>query len=288
MNKKELDPASSPAAALGVQLRRSREAKGLTQAGLGALVGYSATLTSYIERAERTADRAFAEKADDVLETGGTLQLMLLALHRSALLAGFPDYVDHEARATRIRVFEIGIVPGLLQAPGYAAAEAAGWVARGSVTQKQADERLALRLSRQRVLRRRPAPLVHAILDEASIRWSPDGPEVLAGQLAHLEALAALPHVVLQVLPFSLGARRTFHTPVTLLNLPGRARIGYAETVRRGYLERDPDVLDSWSRDFDRLQVDAPSVADSLAIIRAARRELHNGAPPAPACPAGT
>ncbi|GAA2233897.1 hypothetical protein GCM10010430_13250 [Kitasatospora cystarginea] len=46
-----------------------------------------------------------------------------------------PEYVAQEARAVELRVFELGIVHGLLQTPEYAAAITAGAVRRGSITQ---------------------------------------------------------------------------------------------------------------------------------------------------------
>ncbi|MFJ4191031.1 Scr1 family TA system antitoxin-like transcriptional regulator [Kitasatospora sp. NPDC089509] len=46
-------------------------------------------------------------------------------------------------------------------------------------------------------------------------------------QLRHLEELAARPHFILQVAPYTLGELRPFSHSVTLLTLPTRTMVGY-------------------------------------------------------------
>ncbi|MEV7780603.1 helix-turn-helix transcriptional regulator [Kitasatospora sp. NPDC088351] len=88
VNRKQLDPSSSHWAPFGVQLRRSREAAGLTQAELARKVGYDPSYVSYTELASREApSEQFARKVDEVLNTGGTLVLMWFQHKHTALLA---------------------------------------------------------------------------------------------------------------------------------------------------------------------------------------------------------
>ncbi|WP_406196253.1 multiprotein-bridging factor 1 family protein [Kitasatospora sp. NBC_01560] len=94
---RQLDPTAGPWAPFGVQLRRSREARGLTQAQLARKVGYDPSYVSYAELATREPpSEKFASRVDEALETGGTLLLMWLQNKHSALLEGFP-----ETRVTR-------------------------------------------------------------------------------------------------------------------------------------------------------------------------------------------
>ncbi|WP_073928846.1 Scr1 family TA system antitoxin-like transcriptional regulator [Streptomyces sp. CB03911] len=274
MNRRNLDPSTSPLAAFGVQLRRSREAKGLTQGQLGELLNYSGAYVSYVERAERTPPVRFAKLADDALETGGTLALMWWHLGHSSLIDGFPEYAAREAEAAAVQLFELSVVPGLLQTESYAAALVNAAAARGEITQRQADERLAFRLARQRLLYRAAAPVVHAVLDESCLRRTVGGPGVMAGQLRHLEQLARRPNVILQVAPFDLGERVPFTMPVTLLTMRSRTLLGYTETLARGFLESETEAVAGWAKAYDRLQVEALSRADSLAMVRALRKEL--------------
>ncbi|MGK4582340.1 helix-turn-helix domain-containing protein [Kitasatospora sp. HPMI-4] len=275
MREKNLDPTSSPAAAYAVQLRRSRKAKGYSQTELAKEVRFSGTYLSYLERAERAPTLHFSQAADVALETGGTLELMWWHLKHTALLEGFPEYVAQEQKATEIRIFGLGIIPGLLQTSGYAAALAAAAVQRGSITQTQAEERIEFHVTRQRVLERTPAPLVHAVLDESCLRRPIGGPQVMADQLQFLTALAGRSSVIIQAAPFALAELAPFTLGVMLLTLPDRTVLGYSEAQQRGFLERTAETVRAWERDYHRLQVEALPQASSLAMIRAAREELH-------------
>ncbi|MFD8784583.1 DUF5753 domain-containing protein [Kitasatospora sp. NPDC059599] len=275
MNRKDLDPTSSPYAPLGMQLRRFRDATGMTQDEFGEVISYSGSYISSVERGVRRPSRRFVEIADKALATGGTLALMLDQLEHSILIEGFPEYAEREAEATTLRLFEIGVVAGLLQTPAYAAAYEQAFVRRGTVTQQQADERLRFLLSRQERVNRPAAPYIHAVLDEWCLRRPIGGHAVMAGQLAHLEHLASEPNLTIQVTPIDLGENRPFAHPVTILTLPNRSLLGYSETHQRGLLERDAETLSGWAREYDRLQVEALPLAASLELIRAVRKEFE-------------
>ncbi|GAA1270752.1 helix-turn-helix transcriptional regulator [Kitasatospora nipponensis] len=275
MNESELDPSASPLAAFGTQLRRSRKAQGLSQVGLGALLFCTGSYVSYLERAKEVPSIKFVRRLDEVLETGGTLELMWWQLRHTALLEGFPEYAAQEARAAEIRLFEVGIIPGLLQTSAYAAALASAAVRRGSITQDQADERLKFLAARQRLLDQDPPPLIHAVLDESCIRRPVGGRSVMSSQFKYLEELAERPNVILQVAPYSLGEQAPFTMPVTLATLPDRSVLAYSESQQRGLLERGFETVRAWEKDYHRLQVEALPKAASLAMIRKAREELH-------------
>ncbi|MEE1784140.1 helix-turn-helix transcriptional regulator [Streptomyces sp. SP17BM10] len=276
MNRKNLDPTSSPYASLGIQLRRFREARKMLQTQLGVAISYSGAYISSIERGVRAPSRKFVEVADAYLDTGGTLALMLDQLEHSILIEGFPEYADKEAEAVAIRLFEIGVISGLLQTPEYAAAYEQAFVRRGSVTQQHADERVKFLLTRQAKLERPSPPHIHAVLDEWSPRRPIGGRSVMIGQLAHLERLASQPNMTIQIAPISLGENRPFAHPVTLLTMPNRSLLGYSETHQRGILERNPETLAGWARDYDRLQVEALPLAPSLELIRAVRKDFES------------
>ncbi|MDH6705782.1 transcriptional regulator with XRE-family HTH domain [Kitasatospora sp. MAA19] len=276
MNRKDLDPTSSPYAALGIQLRRSREARNLTQTELGEAISYSGAYISSVERGIRPPSRRFVEVVDAYLATGGTLALMLDQLEHSILIEGFPEYAEKEAEATAVRLFQIGVVSGLLQTADYATAYEQAFVRRGAVTQQQADERTRFLLARQERINRPSPPYVQAVLDEWSLRRPIGGSAVMVGQLAHLERLANQPNMTIQVAPLSLGENRPFAHPVTLLTMPNRSLLGYSETHQRGFLERDAETLADWAREYDRLQAEALPLAASLELIRVVRKGFES------------
>ncbi|MFF8773292.1 helix-turn-helix domain-containing protein [Kitasatospora sp. NPDC015120] len=271
-----LDPTSSPLAAFAVQLRRLREARGMTQVELGTQVRYSSVYISNVETAKQAPSLKFVQRADEVLEAGGALELLWWSWKNGALIPGFPEYANKEREAICIRFFATGLVPGVLQHQHYSAAYEAAIVRRGEATRAQADERLRVLAVRQKSLER--TLTVHAVLDEGVLRRPIGGSDVMLQQLTHLAELSARPNVVLQVAPYSLGEERPLSHAVTLLTLPNRAMVGYTETLQRGYLEQDAETVSGWARKYDRLQVDALSRADSLAVIHEVRRELEHHA----------
>jgi transcriptional regulator with XRE-family HTH domain len=275
VNRKELDAERSPGAAFGVRLRTLRDERGWTQDELADRMGYSGTHVSAIETGRRPPTPRFAHSADKVFGTGDRLERQGQAVRHVALLEGFPEYVAHEARATEIRLFELGIVAGLLQTPEYAAAITRGAVRRGGITEQQAEERLSSLLKRQASLERTPAPHVYAVLDESCLRRLVGGPAVMAGQLDRLVAFAELPSTVLQVAPYDLGERRAFDLPVYLLTLNDRSNVAYAESAQQGRMERDVRLVQPMLTAYHQLQVEALSQAASVAMIN----QLRKGTP---------
>ncbi|HWU04971.1 MAG TPA: helix-turn-helix transcriptional regulator [Streptomyces sp.] len=272
VNRKALNPEASPAAAFGERLRALRDERGWTQDELGVRMGYTGTHISAVEVGRRPPTGRFAISVDKALGTGDRFQRMVHAIKNTALLEGFPEYVQQELRAAEIRLFELGIIPGLLQTPEYAAAIATGAVRRGAITEQQAEERLTHLAERQAALSRTPPPLVYAVLDESCIRRQVGGPGVMAAQLDRLVTFAELPSTVLQVAPFDLGERRSFDLPVTLLILPDRSHIAYSESAQQGHLERDMRFVQPMLTAYHQLQAEAASQAASVATIEQLRK----------------
>ncbi|MFD4656124.1 helix-turn-helix transcriptional regulator [Kitasatospora sp. NPDC058444] len=276
MNRRTLDPTSSPLAALVVHLRTSRDAKGLTQVGLGKLIGYSNVYISNVETGKQAPSLNFVKLCEEPLGTNGSLELLWWSWKNGSLIPGFPEFAAKEREALAIRLFELDMVPGILQHSDYSAAYESAPVRRGEATQEQANERLRLLSVRQQLLGRTLA--IHVVLDESALRRPIGGPAVMARQLQLLEHLAARPNIVIQVAPYLLGEERPFSHSVTLLTLPNRAMVGYTETLQRGFLEQDTEVVSRWAGKYDRLQVNALNQPDSLVAIREARKDYEGHA----------
>ncbi|MED7949264.1 helix-turn-helix domain-containing protein [Streptomyces sp. BE303] len=271
----ELNPSTSPLAAFGVQLRRSRKAIGLNQIQLGQRTGLSDSQISNLERGTRNPTLDWVQSADKVLMTGGTLELMYWSLNGSSLLEGFPEYAAYEAKAVELRQFELGVIPGLFQTKAYAETLAGADLRRGVITDEEAEGRVSYLLSRQQRFGTRDSPLVHAVLDESCLRRLVGGTRIMREQLDHLAELADQPRTIIQVAPFSMGERRTLALPLVLLTMADRSMLGYTESQERGFLTRESTTVTMWARDYDRLQVGASSDVASLEAIRAARKDLR-------------
>jgi transcriptional regulator with XRE-family HTH domain len=277
VNKNELNPDASPQAAYGARLRSLREARGWTQEDLAGRTDYSSVHISAVEngrkpptlRFSRSADRAFG------IEGADTFERQYRDLQHGSLLEGFPEYVKYEGRAVEIRIYNIGIVPGLLQTPQYARVLADSAVRRGAITPEQADERVAFLAERQAALTRRPAPMVFVIMDESCIRRPIGGAAVMNAQLSRLAEFAELPNTLLQVAPYEIGERRTFDLPVNLLTLPDRSVICYAESQAQGNLDRETTFVLPMLTAYHQLQAEAQSQAASVTLIE----QLRKGTP---------
>lgn len=275
MNRKELDPESSPVAAFGERLRTLRDERGWTQDDLAERMGYSGTHISAVETGRRSPTPRFSNSADKVFGTGDQLERQGRAVRHTALLEGFPEYVGHEGRAAEVRLYEVGVMPGLLQTPEYARVLAESAVKRGTITGEQASERVTLIVERQASLVRTPPPLVLVVLDESCIRRPIGDPAVMDAQLARLVEFAELPNTVLQVAPFDMGARRPFNLPIYILTLPDRSLMSYAESAQRGHLERESTFVLPMLTAYHQLQAEALSQAASVAMIE----QLRKGTP---------
>ncbi|MFE5735962.1 helix-turn-helix domain-containing protein [Streptomyces celluloflavus] len=272
VNRKELDPEKSPGAAFGQRLRTLRDERGWTQDELGERMGCSGAHISAVETGRRPPTQRFAMTVDKVFGTGDRFERQSRALRQTALLEGFPEFVKHEARAAEIRLYEVGVMPGLLQTPDYASVLAESAVKRGAITPDQANERVSLVAERQAALVRLSPPLVLVVLDESCLRRPIGDPAVMDAQLMRLAEFAELPNTVFQVAEFIMGHRRPFDLPITVLTLPDRALMSYAESAHRGHLERESTSVLPLLTAYHQLQAEALSQAASVAMIRQLRK----------------
>ncbi len=214
----------------------------------------------------------FVRCVDLAFGTGDHFEREWRQMRHGSLLEGFPEYVSHEGRAAEIRLYEVGVVPGLLQTPEYATVINAAAVRRGALTSQQADERVSVVAERQRLLARAQPPLFFAVLDESCIRRPVGGREVMDAQFMRLIEFAELPNTVLQVAPFAMGERRPMSLPITVLTMPDRSLMSYAESSQRGHLEREGTAVLPMLTAYHQLQAEALSQAESVAMIEQVRK----------------
>ncbi|MFI8418822.1 helix-turn-helix transcriptional regulator [Streptomyces sp. NPDC085479] len=275
--RKKLDPDSGPMAAYGARLRRLREERGWTQEELASRTGYSSKHISGVEIGNRSATLKFSGVVDEVFGLAGTGQSFDRECRRvrhGVLLEGFPEYVLQERRAVEIRLFTIGIIPGLLQTPEYAKTVAGSFATRGTITVDQAAERVEFLAGRQQILEQQEPPVLFVVMDESCIRRPVGGPEVMAAQLDRLVEVAARPYTVLQVAPYAIGERRPFDLPVNLVTLPDRSVLFYAESQARGHLERESGAVSSMLRLYHQLAAESLSPADTVTMIKDLRKGM--------------
>ncbi|MFD4663889.1 helix-turn-helix domain-containing protein [Streptomyces halstedii] len=277
MNRKELNPDASPQAAYGARLRSLREARGWTQEDLAAHIGYSSVHISAVETGRKPPTLRFSLSTDKALTlTGGTdsFERQYRKIRQGALLEGFPEYLRYEGQAVEFRLYEIGIIPGLLQTPEYARVLADSAVRRCAIAPEQADERVSFLAERQVALVRDRPPMMFVIMDESCIRRPVGGSAVMSAQLKRLAEFADSPNSLLQIAPYEIGERRTFDLPVNLLTLPDRSVICYTESQAQGNLDRESTSVMPMLTAYHQLQAEALSQAASVAMIEQVRKGM--------------
>lgn len=242
------------------------------------MMGYSPTQISHVETGRKIATLSFCRRADAALGLSGTadaFERQWADMKHGALLEGFPEYVGYEGRAVEIRLYEIGIIPGLLQTPEYARVLVDSAVLRGSITPEQADERVTFLIERQAAPARGRAPMMFVVMDESCIRRHVGGNEVMGPQLDRLVQFASRPDTLLQVAPFGMGERRPFNLPVNLLTLPDLSMVAYAESQTQGRLDRETTAVLPLLTAYHQLQAASLPQAASVDMVN----EVGKGTP---------
>jgi transcriptional regulator with XRE-family HTH domain len=178
----------------------------------------------------------------------------------------FGTYVGLEEEATTLRNFQSAAVPGLLQTPKYARAMHQANVPE--MTPARIDQFIEVRVTRQQLLAREPPLRLWAILDEAVLHRLVGGVHVMAEQLDRLVEAARLPHVTIQVVPYSRGAHPAMESTFYILDFtePTPSLVYVEGLVGFIYLERSQDIQ-RYQEVFERLRQIALSPQDSLELI---------------------
>ncbi|MER5598051.1 helix-turn-helix transcriptional regulator [Streptomyces sp. NPDC002265] len=264
-----LDPGASPLDYYGFELRRHREAAGLTQRQLGDIVNYTGSLVGQIETARKLPTPEFSERVDAALGTGGLLSRLVALVMRSQLPAWFQQVAELEVRATEICAFQATMVHGLVQAPEYARA------VLGALDDADLDDRTAVRLARQGIFDKGEPPVFWVVLSEAALRQEIGGPDIMRAQLDHLLAFENNPRINVQVLPFSVGAHAGLTGSFTLFRFESDPTIVYTEGYGSAHPTANPDTVKVCSLRYDHLRATALSLRDSAELIRRVTEERY-------------
>ena len=270
---------------LALELRRLREAARLTCEEVADHLECSA---SKISRVETGRVSVSPRDVRDMLELYGVPPAQresLVQLARDSRQKGwwhaysdtmqpqFVTYVGLESAAAEIRIYEVSLIPELLQTEDYARAV----IRSGMMNSPREDveRQVALRMARQPAIARDGPPKIWALLDEAALRRQVGGTGVMHLQLEHLLAQAALPNVAVQVIGFGGGAHPAMGRPFIILVFPERADtdvVYLADLTRALYLEDVADV-DRYNVFFSHLQAAALSPDDSALLITSILKE---------------
>lgn len=192
--------------------------------------------------------------------------------YRDVVPGWFKAYVSLETGAKALRTYEPQYVTGLLQTRAYARACLSG----GLAAQRDAelDRRVELRLRRQRLLEQPDPPTLWVVMEEAVLHREVGGPEVMREQIEYLLEAVELPHVSVDVVPFTAGAHVGACAPFTYFRFaePELPDVVYSEMLSAAvYLDQRADVV-AHLEAHNRLSL-LTSVEESRALLNRMRKE---------------
>jgi len=277
---------------LGALLRRLRKEKDLAVDQVTAYLECSASKISRIETGQRGATpRDVRDLCDLYGVTDEAERERLVGLAREGKQQGWwqsydlpfatPMYVGLEAEAVRIKDYDSGVIPGLLQTPGYVRAlhdEPLPEPAR-EATPDLVDQRVEARLRRQELLtREKPPPLQFwTILDEAVLHRAVGGPSVMQRQLELVVERMQLPNVTVQVIPYSVGAHPALDSTFNILEFSGPvSNLVYSEGLAGFIFIERPEDVDRYQKVFERLSEMSLSPRQSADLMMKASRQYKD------------
>ncbi len=267
---------------LGTQLRRLREARGITAREAARAISGSESKISRIElgrtsvREVDIADLLSLYGISDVPEREELLTLAAQANQpgwwhqfQDVLPGWFQAYLGLEEAAESIRTYDAVFIPGLLRTEDYAAAV----IGFGDFSLEESDRLVLLLKERQRKL---TSIRLWAIVDEAALRRQVGSAEVMRGQLEHLYRLCDLPSLKLQVVPRTAAA---FVVPGSFSILsfaaPDLPDVVYVEQLTSAmYLDKPADV-DRYAAGIEKLSASSAPPQDTKRILRALLEETE-------------
>jgi hypothetical protein len=263
-------------------LRQLRAESGKSAAEVARSLSWGDTKPLYLENghAERPDPNDVALLCDKVYGVTGAQREDLIQLAKDGRLRGwwhsyskmlsriYTTFIGLEAEASKIKSFEVGVLPGLLQTEDYARALIVGGSPK--ISPAEVDSRVKVRMQRQDILTGSDPAHLWAVVDEAAIRRAVGGPDVMRAQLEHLLELMELPNVMLQVLPFNAGAHPGVAGPFTILQFADAADApaAYVETIA-GELFVEEEV-EQYAAAFGELTEKALKRKATIAVIAAA------------------
>ncbi|WP_329119840.1 helix-turn-helix domain-containing protein [Streptomyces sp. NBC_01465] len=199
---------------LGTELRRVREAAGVSAREVGGVLGASSSHMSQIEagssgiseeRVRRLAAHcacADGELIEALVEMATDRTRGWWTEYANVLPPGFLDLAELEHHARSLREVAITYVPGILQTEEYARAVYA--YAVPPLPASELDPRVEHRMQRRVVFQGDASIQYEAVIHESALRIRVGDRRIAREQLAQLLDLSAAPDVTLRIIPFDV------------------------------------------------------------------------------------
>lgn len=267
---------------LGRRLRDLRGGRTIQE--VADALGVSPPTISRIETGARTATRRNVIALCELYGVDESLRTQLLSIAREATEQGWWHKYDDlgidpliglEIEAVRISSYEPCVLPWMFQTKEYARSVIRGMSPR--MTNNVLEERVEARLIRQELLTRESPPSFWSIVDESALRRRVGGVKVMRNQLGRMLEFAGLPNVMLQVVPFSLGAHPGLKNPFTFLEFrqPQPPVVYVESTAGDLFLERSTD-LEGHEESLQHLRAGALDADSSIHLIKEVEKTFES------------
>ncbi|MGW0833477.1 helix-turn-helix domain-containing protein [Streptomyces prunicolor] len=259
------DRSQEPRQRFAEELRRLREASGLSLRALGERLGWDASLFGKMENGETLGSPEVVQALDTHYGTPGLLLALweLAAGDHTQFRERYRRYMALEAEAVSLWHFAVSVLPGLLQTPGYARE----MLTVGGLEGKELEQQVDARMGRRELLEGVDAPRFRTVLSEAVLRTALLNTPEWRGQLEHLTEMSERPNIVVHVLPFSAGPYGLDSTDVWFLRLAQGRTVAYTENAYRGDLIEDSAAVEKLQGAYDVVRDLALSPAESRKFV---------------------
>jgi DNA-binding XRE family transcriptional regulator len=272
----------TPKVFVGREIRLAREAKGLSRAKVAKMLIVSESLVTkwergdlisveeHLTRAKRPGSEPIRPGLLDILDIPGVVVRMINQLVLNDEGSEWNAWPIVEQESSALWTCQTIVVHGLLQTESYAKA-----TLQGAFADHDLEEKLQARLNRQQILTRDDPVTYVALLHEGIFKNNVGGAEVMHEQLEHLERIAQLANVFVQVIPHGSPACASLVGGFVIASVSGEDR-ALADNQITGTLIKRTEDLAKLRRFFDAIRAESLGRRESLEMIREAKEKWRS------------
>ncbi|WP_431982613.1 helix-turn-helix domain-containing protein [Streptomyces qinglanensis] len=255
----------------GDQMKRWREAAGISRQALADEAGYGYDAIKGMERGVRKAQAHVLRIADEMSGAQGKLAAAVEFLRPEPFPSYSHDFMHAESDAVAHSSYENEFVPGLLQTEETVRALFAHFCP--PLDDETIAERVKARLERQAMLDKQTKAFSFAISEHALRDCVVDG-EAQRRQLRYVIEAGVRRNVSIQVLPAGSGPHAGRRGPFVLLETPDHEHLAYEEGQTTGVLYSDLGKISILRQRHEMILRQALSPDESARFISKLAEEL--------------
>ncbi|WP_369206861.1 helix-turn-helix domain-containing protein [Streptomyces sp. PU-14G] len=255
----------------GDQMKRWREAAGISRQALAQEAGYGYDAIKGMERGVRKAQAHVLRIADDMCGAQGKLAAAVEFLRPEPFPSYSQDFMQAESEAVAVSWYETEFIPGLLQVEEIVLAMLNAHCP--PLDDETIEERTKGRLARQTLLDKQTKAFSF-VISETALRDQVGDMAACKRQLNHLLHVGRRRNVTIQVMPYGRGPHPGRLGPFVLLETPDHEYLGYEEGQTTGVLYSDGEKISTLRQRHEMILRLALNPGESSAFISELAEEL--------------